>query len=180
MSQPVERYSALSRALHWLSALIIFGLIAVGWYMTGLEENDPGRFGIYGLHKSMGALTVFLLVARLAWLRLNPGPELPAVFNAKEKRVTKGVQTLLYVLLLLVPLSGYVMSVAAGHPVSFFGLFQLPALIGESKAIAGFAHEAHEILAYAIVALVALHMAGAVKHRLANKGGEADVLARML
>jgi cytochrome b561 len=175
-----ERYSGLSRALHWLSALIIFALIVVGWYMAGLEDNDPSRAGIYALHKSMGVLTVFLLVARLAWLRANPGPELPAVFNAKEKRITKGVQSLLYLLLLLVPMSGYVMSTAAGYPVSFFGLFPMPTLIGESKAIAGFAHEAHEILAYSILALVALHMAGAIKHRLTNKGGEADVLARML
>ena len=180
MKHIVERYSAMSRSLHWLSALLIFGLIAVGWYMVGLDDNDPGRGGIYGLHKSMGVLTVVLLVARLVWLRMQPGPELPAAFSAKEQRVTRGVQSLLYLLLLLVPVSGYVMSNAAGHPVGFFGLFELPTLVDKSKAIGGFTHEAHEILAYGILAMVGLHMAGAIKHRLTNRGGPTDVLSRML
>lgn len=175
-----QRYSVPSRALHWLSAIIILALIVVGWYMTGLAKDDPARASIYGMHKAMGVLTVFLFIARIAWLRVAPAPELPAVFNEKEKRVTKGVQSLLYVLILLIPVSGYVMSTAAGHPVSFFGLFTLPALIGESKAIAGFAHEAHALLSYAALALVIVHMAGALKHRLLDKGGESDVLARML
>ncbi len=175
-----QRYSGLSRAIHWVSAIIILALIVVGWYMTGLAEDDPSRRSIYGMHKAFGVLTVFLFVARIAWLRVNPAPELPSVFNAREKLVTKGVQSLLYVLLVLIPVSGYVMSTAGGHPISFFGLFDLPALIGENKAVAGFAHEAHAILSYAGLALVLLHMAGALKHRVLDKGGESDVLARML
>jgi cytochrome b561 len=175
-----ERYSGLSRALHWISALIILGLIVLGWYMTGLAEDDPSRRGIYGFHKAMGILTVFLFFARIVWLRIAPAPALPSVFNEKERLVTKGVQSLLYVLILLIPVSGYVMSMAGGHPVSFFGLFDMPVLMGKNEAVGGFAHEAHAILSYAALALVALHMAGAIKHRLLDKNGPSDVLARML
>ena len=81
---------------------------------------------------------------------------------------------------MLVPLSGYLMSNAGGYPIHFFGLFEMPALVGESKAIGGFAHEAHWIVGYAMAALVLLHMAGAIKHRLKVKGSEADILQRML
>jgi cytochrome b561 len=180
MSSTVERYSGVSRALHWLSALLIFGLFGVGLYMTELDKADPARGDIYGLHKSIGVLTLFLVVARLIWLRIAPAPALPSVFDGKEKVVMKGLQGMLYLLMLLIPISGYVMSISAGHPVSFFGLFQMPALLGESKAVAGFAHEAHEILAWSIIVIVAVHVAGALKHRLKDKGGESDVLARML
>lgn len=174
-----ERYGPLSRALHWLSALIIFALIGVGLYMTGLDKEDPSRLGIYNLHKAFGVLSVLLLVARIVWLRLSPAPALPAALTAPEQKVVTGVRALLYVLMVLVPMSGYVMSTAGGYPVSFFGLFQLPALIGESKALAEAAHEGHELLSYALLAFVLLHAAGALKHRL--KGNtEADLLKRML
>lgn len=175
-----QRYSVPSRILHWVSAVIIFLLIVVGWYMSGLPEDDPSRLSIYDTHKSLGVLAFLLFVARVAWLRVAPAPELPAVFDEKERRVIKGVQSLLYVLILLIPVSGYVMSTAAGYPVSFFGLFTLPALIGKSEAVAGLAHGAHAIMAYAALALVLVHMAGALKHRLLDKGGESDILARML
>lgn len=180
MSSTVERYNGVSRALHWLSALLIFGLFGVGLYMTGLDKADPARGDIYGLHKSIGVLTLFLVIARLLWFCIAAAPALPSVFNPKEKAVMKGLQGLLYLLMLLIPVSGYVMSVSAGHPVSFFGLFEMPALLGENKSVAGFAHEAHGIMSWAIIVIVALHVAGAMKHRLKDKGGESDVLARML
>lgn len=179
-STTLERYNGISRALHWLSALVIFGLLGVGLYMTGLADDDPARGQIYGLHKSIGVLSLFLVIARLVWLRIAAAPALPSVFSSKEKAVMKGLQGLLYLLMLLVPVSGYVMSVSAGYAVSFFGLFELPMLLGESESRAGFASAAHEFMAYGIIAVVLLHIAGAMKHRLKDKGGESDVLRRML
>lgn len=179
MNQPV-RYSGALRALHWLSALAIVALIVVGVYMADLADNDPSRPAIYAMHKSVGVLTLFLLAARLIWLRLTPAPGLPAVFGEREKAVTKGIRSMLYLLMFLVPVSGWVMSNAAGYPVSFFGLFDLPTLLEKSRPIGRFTHEMHELMGFAIAGLVLLHVAGAVKHRLADKGGPSDVLARML
>jgi len=122
---------------------------------------------------------IMLLVIRLAWLRASPAPALPAVLTAIEVKLVKVVKAALYVLMLLVPFSGYVMSNAGGYPVKFFGLFTMPALFEKSKALGGFAHEAHEILAYLLLAAVAVHVAGAVKHRLKGNA-EADLLKRML
>lgn len=175
-----DRYGFLSKFLHWVMAAMIVALIAVGYYMTGLDKEDPGRINIYNMHKAVGALTLMLLILRIVWLRLSPAPELPGVFSDKEKRVTKGMQSLLYLLMVLVPVSGYVMSTAAGYPVSFFGLFDMPVLLEKNKPLADFAHEAHGLMAYATLAFVALHMAGAVKHRLLSRGSDADVLQRML
>lgn len=180
MNAVVQRYNGAARAIHWVSAALIIGLVVVGWYMSELPKDDPSRGSIYGLHKSVGVLGLLLLAARLVWLRLHPAPELPAALTENEKRLTKAIKSVLYLLMLLVPVSGCIMSQAAGHPVGFFGLFELPTLVGENKDLAGFAHETHELTAWGILALVALHMAGAVKHRLLDKNGETDVLARML
>lgn len=173
-------YGLLSKLLHWSSAAILIALIAVGIYMAGLPDDAEGRGQLYGLHKSFGVLALLLIAVRLIWLRVTPAPALPGVFDAKEQRVVKGIQALLYATMVLVPVSGYLMSNAGGYPIHFFGLFELPALVEKSKALGGFVHEAHWIMGYAMAALVLLHMAGAIKHRLKAKGSEADILQRMI
>ncbi len=177
-------YGTLSKSLHWLMAAIIITLIVVGIYMADLPketaEQKQYAFQFYGLHKSFGVVALLLIIARLAWIRISPPPALPAVFEAKEQKVVKGLQALLYLLMILVPLSGYIMSNAGGHPINFFGLGELPALVGKSKALGGFAHEAHEVMGFAMLLLILLHMVGAIKHRLKDKGGESDILKRML
>ncbi len=177
-------YGVVSKLLHWLMAAIIIVLIAVGIYMAELPtdtvEQKQYAFQFYGMHKSFGVVILALIVLRLVWIRLSPPPALPPVFDAKEQRITKMVQGLLYLLMLLLPISGYLMSNAGGYPIHFFGLGELPAVIGKSKTIGGFVHEAHEVMGFAMLALILLHMAGALKHRLRDKGGESDILKRML
>jgi cytochrome b561 len=180
LNNSAEKYGSLSKAIHWLTALLIIVLLGVGIYMADLPKEDPSRLQIFNLHKSFGVLVLMLAALRIVWLRISPAPILPAVFTAKEKKVVSSVKGVLYLLMFLVPFAGYLMSSAAGKAVSFFGLFDLPALVAESKSIAGFAHEAHELLAYAIIAFVALHMAGAIKHRLKDRNGPSDILNRML
>lgn len=175
-----ENYGSFSKLLHWLIAVLIIALLAVGFYMAGLDKEDPSRGQIYGMHKAFGALTLLLVAIRVIWLRINPAPALPAVFTPKEKRVVSSVKGVLYVLMFLMPISGYVMSSAANRPTSFFGLFDLPMLIGENKAIAGAAHEAHELLAFVTIAFLLLHVAGTLKHRLKDRNGPSDIMNRML
>lgn len=173
-------YGSLSKVLHWIMALIIFTIISVGLYMTGLDEKDPSRLDVYNLHKSFGVLAMMLIILRLVWIKISPAPALPAVFNSREKGIVKGVQGLLYLLMILIPVSGYVMSTAAGYPVPFFGLLDVPALLSKNKEIAEFAHEAHHLMGFAMIAVIILHVVGVIKHRLKDKGGESDILKRML
>jgi cytochrome b561 len=175
-----SRYGLLSRALHWSSALFIVALIGVGLYMTGLDNEDPNRLGIYSLHKSVGALVLMLSLLRVLWILRSPAPPAPAALAPKEVMLSKVVQALLYALIFLVPISGWVMSSSAGYPVGFFGLFELPQLVGKDEGLHEIAQEVHELAAYGIAALVLLHIAGALKHRLKGSGPEADVLRRML
>lgn len=184
LTNSTTEYGLLSKAIHWLMALMIITLIGVGIYMADLPketaEQKQYAFQFYGLHKSFGVLAMVLIVVRLVWIRVSPAPVLPAVFDAKEQMVTNLVKAFLYILMILIPLSGYLMSNAGGFPINFFGLGELPALISKSKEIGGIAHEAHEIMGFTLLALVLLHVAGAVKHRVKDKGGESDILKRML
>lgn len=179
LGNSVDRYGTASRVIHWLTALIILTLIGVGMYMSDLPKTDPSRLQIYDVHKAFGVLVIVLLLLRLVWLRIQPAPALPAILKPAELKLLKVVKAGLYLLMFLVPVAGYTMSVAGGHPVSFFGWFTLPDLFGKSKALGGFAHEMHGILAYTLLALVALHVAGAIKHRLKGNA-EADLLKRMM
>ncbi len=180
MSNSADRYGTVSRTLHWLMAALIIALIFVGLYMGSLPDDDPSHRKLVGMHKAMGSLVLMLAVIRLIWIRISPAPALPDAFAAGEKRLTKGIQSLLYLLMVLVPLAGYVMSSAAGRPISFFGLFDLPLLIAKNKDLAHLAGEAHEILAFSIAGLILLHMAGAIKHRVLSRGTDKDILGRML
>ena len=184
LKNSTTEYGLFSKTLHWLMAAIILTLIFVGIYMAGLpQETDAEKqyaFQFYGLHKSFGVIALGLIVLRLVWMRISPAPKLPSAFAPKERVVVKALQGLLYLLMIVVPLSGYLMSNAGGHPINFFGLGELPALVGESEAIGELTHEMHEIMGWSILVLIVLHMAGAIKHRLKDKGGETDILKRML
>lgn len=179
-----SEYGLFSKLLHWLMAIMIIVLIGVGLYMAGLPkettEQKQYAFQFYDLHKPFGAIMLMLIIVRLSWLRLSPPPELPAVFDAKEKTITLTIRSLLYALMLLIPVSGYIMSNSAGHPINFFGLINLPAIVGKSEDLRSLAHTAHKTMAFAILALIALHIAGVLKHRIKDKDGDSDLLKRML
>ncbi len=184
LKNSATEYGRFSKTMHWLMAAIIITLIAVGIYMADLpRETDAQKqyaFQFYGMHKSFGVIALLLIAIRLVWLRISPLPPLPSVFAGGERLLIESVKKLLYLMMLLVPLSGYLMSNAGGHPIVFFGLFELPAVVGKSKEFGEIVHEMHEIGGWVILLLVLLHVAGAIKHRLQERGSERDVLQRML
>ena len=179
LSNSEQQYGLISKLLHWGSALLILGLLAVGFYMEDLADDDPSKAGIYFAHKAAGTAVLVILVLRLDWLRISKAPPVPAVFNAKEKGIMTGIKHSLYLLMLLMPLSGMVMSLFFASPVPFLGLIEIPGF-EKNMAIAGFAHGAHGVLAWFVIAVVGLHAVAAIKHRVLERGTERDVLSRML
>lgn len=180
LTNDAHHYGLISKLLHWLIALMILTLIAVGIYMTGLDKEDPTRGQIYSLHKAFGVTVLGLAVLRILWVRLSQPPELPAGLQDWEKTLSKLVKGLMYLLMLAVPLAGYLLSNSAGKPVSYFGLFELPAVVGKNSDWAEVFGEVHEIFAFVLLGLVGLHLAGALKHRFLDKRPDVDVLKRML
>lgn len=175
------RYGLVSRSLHWLLAAMILFMIGLGAYMTDLEKIDPLRSQLYGLHKSIGVTILLLAVVRIVWISLiSPPPPANRALLRIEVIISKSVIGLFYLLMIITPVAGYLMSNSFGKPVNYFGFVQLPALISQNHGLAESLEGVHLILAYSILVLVGLHVAGALKHRLLSKNPEADVLKRML
>ncbi len=172
----LRRYSAVAIALHWLVAVLILGSFVVGTYMVNLDLS-PWKLKVYAWHKWTG-VTIFLLVAvRLAWRVTHRPPELPAAIPEWQRRAAAIAHALLYLLMLAVPLSGWLMSSAGGFPVVYFGVFQLPDIVAKDKELFELMKSVHFALNKALLAVVVLHVAAAIKHHYVDRD---DVLARMV
>lgn len=182
----IQKYPTSMRLLHWTRAVLIFGLIISGWYMTGLpEETTPTEtFGFfYGNHKQFGVLTWLLALAHIAirWKNRNTLPHTPESLTRIEKILSHVVHRLIMILVFAVPTLGYLMSAtfsqSAGVPFFFFG--HLPEFLPKNDNAFEWFNALHMYSAYALLALIILHVAGGIKHRLEDKNGETDVLPRI-
>lgn len=169
-------YGNVHQFLHWAIFICFVALMTVGTIMTDMEKSDQ-KWQLYQLHKSFG-LTVFMLILiRIGWRFVNIIPALPTTMPAHEKMLALFIHFALYIVMLMMPISGYIMSIAGGHEIQYFGLFTVPELLGENKSLAHWAEEIHEWTATAIYVLVALHVLGALRHHFLLHD---TVLKRML
>ena len=174
-SQFVAVYHPIVRTLHWLIALLIFCCLAGGITAALLPKGDL-RSDILFVHKSFGVAVLALVVVRIL-ARIALGTPAYAEALGRLTEMAAGAAHLaLYALMIAMPVSGWVMSSAAGREVSFFGLFTLPALVSPDKALAGQANEAHEFFAWLIGAVIALHLLATLWHVHIKRDG---VLTRM-
>ncbi len=175
-TSPRSDWPALSKALHWLVAALILVMAWLGLTM-GEMPNGPDKIATYALHKSIGLGILALVALRLSW-RLYAGTPAPVAGTPRwQARIAGVTHVALYALLLALPLSGWLLNSAAGFPLQWFGLFNLPALAGRDEALHALAGQAHELLFWALAGLVVLHAAAALHHHLFL--GDAT-LARML
>jgi cytochrome b561 len=180
LTNSADRYGLISRFLHWMMALLILAMIGVGAYMADLAKEDPLRAQLYTLHKEIGVTLLSLAVIRILWVLVSRAPVMPAALHRWEVILAKSTVGLLYLLMLATPIAGYLMTNTGGKPISYFGLFDMPVLVGENHDLHETLEEVHEFLAFSILALVGLHVLGAIKHRFIDRDPKADVLKRML
>ncbi len=163
-----DQYNGVARFLHWSIALLIIVNVLVALYMDELPKAD--KISVESLHRSIGILILEMVLFRIFWAFYKPAPPLPDSIPAKEKKLGKIVQHSLYLLMLLVPVFGYLLTITEGDPASFFNLYNLPAIMGENEAWQEFFEEGHEILAWTLVALSSLHIAAGIKHLISKDG----------
>lgn len=173
-----EKYHIYIRIIHWAMALIILGMIGVGWYMSGLPKDGSLRNVLVDLHKSFGVLILILFFVRVAIRLATKIPPLPGTIPALQRKLAHLGHFMLYGLIFIVPLSGYAMSNMFGYRVKMFGL-EMPKIFPDDKVIGRIAHEAHEILPYIFLAIIALHVAAVIQHHFFDKP-ENDILKRMV
>jgi cytochrome b561 len=174
-------YTAPAKWLHWLMALLIVGAAIIGVVGTSIDRSiDTAhaalRANLVNAHKSIATLTIFLIVLRILWRLTHRPPSLSGLSPLMARAAHLG-HFALYLLMIAVPLSGWANSSAAGFAIPVAGLFTLPPLMDKTPALALALSSLHEVLAYGLVALVAGHVAFALKHHVLD--GD-DILRSML
>lgn len=176
MTVAARAYGAAARTFHWMVAGAIAFQIPFGFYMTGLPLS-PDKFESYALHKSIGISILAVSALRLAWRWIKPPPPLPASTPLWQAAAAKATHAGLYLGTFGLPITGWLHSSASNVPVILFGLLPLPALTSADKALAERFHLAHEVLGYALMSLLAAHIAAALYHHFAKRD---QVLSSML
>ncbi len=169
-------YSAPLRALHWLMAAIILTAIALGVAAINLPRGTPLRVELLDLHKSLGVTALALIVLRVVVRLVSPTPPYRPPLGRLNHVAASAAHGLLYLLMLAMPLSGYVHSAAGGHGFRWFGLFPVPNLVPRSEQADAGAGQAHYVFAWIIGALLTAHILAALWHGFVRRDG---VLQRM-
>ena len=176
-SEMVVKFSRVAVLLHWLMALLIVSAFALGLVMTDMPGITPAKLQYFSWHKWLGVTVLFCAALRLLWRLNHPAPPYMSFIPQWQMRISALAHLALYVLMFAVPLSGYFYSLAAGVPVVYLGLFPLPVLMEANPVLKPALKELHESLNWVLLGLVAIHVAGVIKHQFIDKD---NLFRRML
>jgi cytochrome b561 len=171
-----DGYPASSKWLHWLVAISVLLTVPVAIAM-GRVSPGPLQDSLYNFHKAIGVLIFILMIARLVNRVMVGAPAPYPGLERWQRAVSSAVHGLLYVLLIALPITGYIANSAFGATTPFFGLFDIPAIVGHNEALSERLFRLHRWMGYAIALLAGMHIAAALQHYLLIKDG---VLQRML
>jgi cytochrome b561 len=173
----MQRYTKTAMLLHWLTALLIISAFFLGLVMTDIHGITPTKLKYYSWHKWLGVTVLALAVLRVLWRNANKPPPPLASIPAWQHKAADAMHYLLYFLIFAVPISGYLYTSAAGVPVVYLGLFQIPSLIEPNTELKPVLKTVHYVLTMTMAGAVAAHALAALKHHFFDRD---DVLKRML
>ena len=189
-----NQYTKTAKILHWLIALGIFAMFALGWFMsdipkeaakqsvfdifdlgifhwTSAEEVSPRSF-YFNVHKSFGVTIFALIIIRILWRLTHTPPALLASYKAIERKLANGAHRLLYLLMLILPLSGVIMAVYSKYGIKWFGMDFIKGL--DNNPMREIFKSAHEIIGLVMIAIIVIHILGALKHQFIDKDETMD------
>lgn len=172
---PQSRYDFFTRLLHWLIAVLLAVVFALGLWLAGLGLFDSRLAGVGLWHRSLGTLVGVLMLLRLLWRWRQSA--LPAIGSPLEQRLAQLVQGGLYMLVVLAACSGYLLATGSGRALEWFGVLHVPPLLSLGSGTLDVVRQVHEAAAWLLVALTSLHVLAVFKHQLLDRE---PVLRRML
>ena len=171
-----DTYTSTAKALHWLMAILLFGLLALGLYMHDLPLS-PQKLQLYSWHKWAGVSAFMLVWLRLFWRVYHRPPALPATMSKLMQFAAHAGHFALYALMLAIPLTGWLMSSAKGFQTVWFGVLPLPDLLAKDKELGDLLALVHKSLNLLFGAIIVGHIGAALKHHFIDKD---DILTRIL
>jgi len=171
-----ERFGAVAKAFHWLTLLMLIGSFSIAWSMVDMRIS-PQKLVLYSYHKWVGVTVFLVVILRLAWRLRNPAPPLPAGTSPLQRRLAALSHFLLYAILIVMPLTGWVMSSARNLPLVYLGLIEIPSPFGVDEALGNTMRTVHFALSLALLFFVGVHVLAALQHHFILRD---DVLRRML
>jgi cytochrome b561 len=166
----IVRYNGVAQALHWTTLVVIFTLLPLAWVPVHMAKDAPGRTEYFTAHKSFGLIALALILARLVWRALRPPPRLPPQIAKWEVGLAHATHFFVYAIFIIMPVSGFILSSAGGHAVSFFGLFDLPQM-PKNDDLAKLANNIHMWGQYAVYLFLAAHILAVIWHVAYRKDG---------
>lgn len=174
--RPRKRYDPVAKLFHWLMAVALMVIFGLGLYMTGLAFS-PEKLKLLSWHKWAGIVILALALLRLIWRLTHKPPSMPAGMSRSQQLSAHGAHALLYVLMIAIPMSGWLMSSAKGVPTVLFGVWALPDLVARNRELGDLLQTVHWYLNVSLAVVVIVHVAAAVKHHFVNRD---EILTRML
>jgi cytochrome b561 len=171
-----QEYTSTAKTLHWLMAALLFGLLALGFYMSDLPLS-PDKLKLYSWHKWAGVTAFLLLAFRLLWRVTHRPPALPDSMPKLMQFAAHAGHLALYGLMIAIPLSGWLMSSAKGFQTVYFGVLPIPDLLDKNKELGDLLETVHESLNFLFIAVLLGHIGAALKHHFIDKD---DILTRMI
>ena len=172
-----NRYGLAARLLHWSVAVLILGLVWLGWYMVDLTYYDAWYNDSLAWHKALGMVALVLGVVKIAWTVHSRPPAYVESLKRWERAAATAVHHVFYAMMVLIPLTGYLVSTSEGEGIDLWGWFTVPAVVVAGEGMRDLAIEAHYWCAYGTLAIAAGHAAAALKHQFLDRDG---TLRRML
>lgn len=172
-----ENYGLIARALHWLIALSMITLLGLGWWMVGLDYFHPWYHRGLQLHKSLGLLLLCIVILKFLWQLQDHMPAQIFPHKAFERHASRAAHLILRLAMLLIPLSGYIISTSENAAIEVFDWFSVPPVMPVNTLVRDSAITVHYYLAYTTLLIVLLHIAGALKHQFID---HEDIIGRML
>ena len=165
-----DRYNRTAIVLHWLLVILLLSQVIFGWYLESVERGTPERTIYVNLHKSTGSCIGLVILLRLYWRLTHRAPPLPLSMPAWERLAAKWSHVLLYVCMLVMPLSGYIASNYSKYGVNFFNAIKLPPWGVDDRQIYGFFNTTHVVTSYVFLTLIGLHVLAALRHAVKEDG----------
>lgn len=172
MPQQSKYYTRTAQWLHWSMAFIFIVAWLIGFFsgnFLSYDQDGPFKSQVIGLHKNIATVLIFLLVVRIFWRYTHPAPQLPDTMSPMMKKLAHGGHLALYVILILLPLTGSLFSWSAGHPVPVLYLFEIPRLVQDNPALLGIVKPLHIYISWFAGFLIVGHVLAALKHHFIDK-----------